>query len=408
MSGTKPYQPSNEEGSSNGNTGCECVRANAVTPQPDPGPSKPNQHGDKWKPRGQKLNCAKQDELRAEGKCFQCEKTGHSQKDCPDLNTMRPRGVVTANMNIACLERLVDARDRADLQVGSMVLGSGLDDGEETTPTMRRAYEQCTEAWGKDERWLNPESQADSRYGIYQFVAGPGKLVKVTDHDYLELGIVEIDVTQFRDPNFRLISMFPMSTNTNQSCVREGGFRDRKNYKVWQWTVLKWLRNLMDEQIGFENSSDVIIVQPSMKGYCLNIKGTDVYYEVTHAEVLGDMFNIRHILTLMRNAGKIDTDAWPNIFKDTGLNRQQSIMLHATRLMVGAVKQRRHNVETEGTSSIEKTSMQVKDQSRKVPEPVVVLAEINGHQVWALVDTGSMADFISMTVVEQLRLLSSL
>ena len=116
------------------------------------------------------------------------------------------------------------------------------------------------------------------------------------------------------------------------------------------------------------------------------------------------MFNIGHILTLMHNAGKIDADARPNVFKDTGLNRWQSIMLHATRLMVGAVKQCRCNVEMEGMSSIEKTSMWVKDQSRKVPEPVVVLAEINGHQVQALVDTGSMADFISMTVVEQLRL----
>ena len=141
-----------------------------------------------------------------------------------------------------------------------------------------------------------------------------------------------------------------------------------------------------------------------MKGYCLNIKGTDMYYEVMHAEVLGDMFNIGHILTLMHNTGKIDADAQPNIFKDTGLNRWQSIMLHATRLMVGAVKQHRRNAEMEGTSSIEKTSMWVKDQSCKVPEPVVVLAEINGHQVWALVDMGSMVGFISTTVVEQLRL----
>ena len=122
-----------------------------------------------------------------------------------------------------------------------MVLGSGLDDGEETMPTMRRAYEQCAEAWGKDEQWLNPESRVDSRYGIYQFDAGPGKLVEVTDHDYLELGIVEINVTQFQDPNFRLISMFPVSMNTNRSCVQEGRFRDQKNYKIWQWTALKWL-----------------------------------------------------------------------------------------------------------------------------------------------------------------------
>ena len=164
---------------------------------------------------------------------------GHSQKDCPDLNTMRPCGVVAANVNIACLERLADVRDQADLQVGSMGLGSGLDDGEETTPTMWRAYKQCTEAWGEDERWLNPKSWADSRYGIYQFDAGPRKLIEVTDRDHPELGIVEINVTRFRDLNFRLISMFPVSMNTDWSCVQEGRFRDQKNYKIWQWTALK-------------------------------------------------------------------------------------------------------------------------------------------------------------------------
>ena len=79
-------------------------------------------------------------------------------------------------------------------------------------------------------------------------------------------------------------------------------------------------------------------------------------------------------------------------------------MLHATRLMAASVKRRKQKAETEGATLIEKTSMRVKDQSRKVPEPVVVIATTNGHQVRALVDTGSMADFVSTTVVEQLKL----
>lgn len=48
--------------------------------------------------------------------------------------------------------------------------------------------------------------------------------------------------------------------------------------------------------------------------------------------------------------------------------------------------------------------MRVKDQTRRVPEPVVILAKINGQEVQAPIDTGSMADFISTTVAEQLKL----
>ena len=118
-----------------------------------------------------------------------------------------------------------------------------------------------------------------------------------------------------------------------------------------------------------------------MKGYCLTIEGTDVHYEITHAEILGDAFNIKRILNVMREARNTNASERPTLFADSGLNRRQSIMLHATRLMAGAIRQRKRAVGTEGASSIEKTSMRVKDHSRKVPEPVVVSATINGQQV---------------------------
>ena len=77
-------------------------------------------------------------------------------------------------------------------------------------------------------------------------------------------------------------------------------------------------------------------------------------------------------------------------------------MLRTSGLSVGSVRLRKP--KTEGVHSIEKTTMRVRDQSRRVPEPIVIQATINGHEVRALIDTGSMADFVSTTVVEQLKL----
>ena len=79
-------------------------------------------------------------------------------------------------------------------------------------------------------------------------------------------------------------------------------------------------------------------------------------------------------------------------------------MLQAIKLMVGASHAHKRTKRMEGASTIERTTMRMKDQTRKVPEPIVVLAKINGHQIRALLDTGSMADFLSTTVVDQLEL----
>ncbi|EJF55667.1 hypothetical protein DICSQDRAFT_12111, partial [Dichomitus squalens LYAD-421 SS1] len=48
--------------------------------------------------------------------------------------------------------------------------------------------------------------------------------------------------------------------------------------------------------------------------------------------------------------------------------------------------------------------MRPKDFSRVIPKPVVLLVYINGERARALLDTGSMADFMSTTLVDQLGL----
>ncbi|KAF8218874.1 hypothetical protein L208DRAFT_1419269, partial [Tricholoma matsutake] len=45
-----------------------------------------------------------------------------------------------------------------------------------------------------------------------------------------------------------------------------------------------------------------------------------------------------------------------------------------------------------------------KDAARMVPKPVVVIAKINGHSVRALIDSGSLGDFLSTTLTDQLKI----
>ncbi|TBU36109.1 hypothetical protein BD309DRAFT_985179, partial [Dichomitus squalens] len=83
-------------------------------------------------------------------------------------------------------------------------------------------------------------------------------------------------------------------------------------------------------------------------------------------------------------------------------------------LMLGAIRpSRRTKGQTTKNSSsgtentipaVERNSMRPKDFSRVIPKPVVLLVYINGERARALLDTGSMADFMSTTLVDQLGL----
>ncbi|KIL62362.1 hypothetical protein M378DRAFT_29560, partial [Amanita muscaria Koide BX008] len=79
-----------------------------------------------------------------------------------------------------------------------------------------------------------------------------------------------------------------------------------------------------------------------------------------------------------------------------------------TFVRVGSVtmKQRSRKKSAKETEpeSVERTSMHIHDFKRVVPKPIVITVKINGQPVRALVDCGSEADFISTTVVDQLRL----
>lgn len=52
--------------------------------------------------------------------------------------------------------------------------------------------------------------------------------------------------------------------------------------------------------------------------------------------------------------------------------------------------------------AIQRNSSHVKDPSRKVPKPLVIMVKVNGEPARALVDSGSLGDFISSALVQQL------
>lgn len=59
---------------------------------------------------------------------------------------------------------------------------------------------------------------------------------------------------------------------------------------------------------------------------------------------------------------------------------------------------------SESLTSVQRSAAIVKDFTRLIPKPIVVVVEVNGRPARALLDSGSLADFISTNLAEQLSL----
>ena len=55
-------------------------------------------------------------------------------------------------------------------------------------------------------------------------------------------------------------------------------------------------------------------------------------------------------------------------------------------------------------SAIQRNATVTRDFKHTIPKPIVIVAHVNGQPAQALIDTGSLADFMSLTLVEQLQL----
>ncbi|OCH85403.1 hypothetical protein OBBRIDRAFT_739934, partial [Obba rivulosa] len=69
---------------------------------------------------------------------------------------------------------------------------------------------------------------------------------------------------------------------------------------------------------------------------------------------------------------------------------------------LNAVATRERQAERDNLSALQRNAARPQDFKRKIPEPAVVVVEINGYPARALLDSGSLADFMSSKLAHQL------
>jgi hypothetical protein len=358
------------------------------------------------------------DNLRAEGKCFNCRETGHEQRNCPKLNSMRPprQAIKAGAISFTKMEELADRKEKADIYVGNVSI-------EETDPIAEkfREYEEierkvhrwCENAWGEDPLWYTEETRPDSKYGVDVHDD------EVTIWDFVNRRDRTFTREDIDDPNFDVAVAFaaPEPDRTPTS-VREGGYPDAENYQQWDWPAVHWLYLRLIGQLEYADPDGApegtkpehrIDIQPTMFGYSVQLDESDLIYNVTHEEVLNERFSPEWIIDQILTARRVPAENRGERFTDKRFSKYVVLMLGMTRIPGQQTKiKKRGNkkrvLDPEGVPAVERTTLRLKDKSRKLPEPIVIQININGEPARALLDTGSMADFISTTLADQLRL----
>lgn len=53
--------------------------------------------------------------------------------------------------------------------------------------------------------------------------------------------------------------------------------------------------------------------------------------------------------------------------------------------------------------AVQRNAASIKDKAHMLPKPVTLMVNIDGHPAWALIDSGSLGDFMSTNLADQLK-----
>ena len=390
------------------------VRANAISPKPQNVPEqKPRQN------QFQKTHSrAKLDALRAEGKCFNCQQTGHEQRNCPRLNSMRPpKPTIRAGaINLARMDQIAERKEQADIFIGHVSIREDdpmVTELEEFEEVEYRVHQMCEATWGEDPLWYNEETRPDCRWSV-----GADE-DEITVWNFQNGGSRTFPRDAIDDPSFDIAEIFAMPEPIRPpTSVREGGYPDLGDYQRWEWPAINWLHARLSGQLEFADEGNApnglsnehrIDIQPTMWGYSVQLDESDIIYHLTHEDVLDKRFSPEAVINQLIEARSTPAEQRGEKFEDKRLTSYVMLMLGMTTIpgQKNKIKKRGNQkrvADPEGVPAVERTSMRVKDKTRRTPECIVVPVKINGQVIRALLDSGSMADFISTTVADQLRL----
>ncbi|PIL34763.1 transcription factor [Ganoderma sinense ZZ0214-1] len=177
-----------------------------------------------------------------------------------------------------------------------------------------------------------------------------------------------------------------------------------KRYPARFWLKAKLMAAL---QQGYPYLSDLgysVSVKPHAEGYGMFMTDIEEPLFIGHEEVCSAAFDAQSVLTAVVEDAGLDVLESRMAREARRRQRRMTLMVCAARTGVKPRKGKKPEQPANWIPAVERNAMKTKDFTRVLPKPIVVTVQVNGQPVRALIDTGSMADFLSTTIVDQLGL----
>ncbi len=368
------------------------------------------------------------DRLRAEGRCFTCRETGHESRNCKARKTApAPKGqpgIHAASVHFANLEKLA-AQVRPDNITGIHACSVHID--VQTTP-----------ADGSEGVWARAHADDCTEYLRSLFVS------YYDPQEALDAGMCPDErfvVLPFGDQDFEVRDQLAPHGLPDEYIVTRSQLDDeaigvpeilQAEWDSWitipprpEWgtgfppseapahmhPALYWLRahvaaQLREDYPDLPGRDELVRIELHDQGYEVSSKHEDYTYLFTHEEVCDPSFDPRAISRLVLDEWTAD-ELWHE-WRLQERRRRRRLRLMACAVRPGRPKGKqgqkaKQNVPANAIPALERNAMRPKDPSRVIPVPLIVEVMINGHKARALLDTGCMADFLSTTLADQLK-----
>ncbi|KAG9221532.1 hypothetical protein CCMSSC00406_0009355 [Pleurotus cornucopiae] len=399
--------------------------------------------------------------LRSEGRCFRCQETGHVSRQCPQAHQVRgnassrgPPGIPIHGVGFIEeteeLHEAVDVDEDLDvLHLGSMGLAEDPDSPRTPTSPAEAGLisfytTACENALNLDDTLCLPGDELFPPLGQF-WDENRFSIIQISDEevvieDRLQTERYEyLPIRQLMNPRFRVIHWL---------AVRMAQRIHRPRRSVGQFLVSACIGDVLADMIGtaltteapypenlrtnnddfsldldrfnakWDGDNDVVFVTDKLTGLIhaldwvnlqnphFNIIGwfqkqtetawlmcdencedADLGQFFTMAENGDDPELVEFILKLIDGFAEIDV---PNT--TVGEPCLEHLELFGQQVQAGTY------------AALQRNAAVTKDYSRMVPKPVTITVNVNGQPARALIDSGSLGDFISTNLVEQLGL----
>jgi hypothetical protein len=373
--------------------------------------------GGKPKSTTPRLSAEEKDKMRAEDRCFNCRDIGHQSRNCPKKHEAKASKVSVGSaryeyLNSLGLDKLVKAKRAAALRLDSVRVEAETEGqnnaGTDTNWLSAPAAEVCEylkKLWISaypDHEAVAENLQPGEQFSVHEY----GISFEVIDWVHTEVSYM-VTREDLSRADFDVHNVVNDAWDAHFSAPRQSSFQgDEPNheYPALSWLLFQFAGALCElEGLDMDAATDRIVVDPATGGHLIFDETTADHYFVTHDEIRVPGFSPKEVLC------RPPPDETPTMESIERIRRRRRIMARP-RCSVASVKakqpRKKRKVErNEATEDhMSRNSMTEKDVDRKLPKQVIVEAFINGQSVRAMMDTGSMMDFISTRLVDQLKI----